>query len=472
MKAPAPVQSPAPALPPTPAPVPAHVPVSAPVSAPAPPPATATAPAHSPSFSSSGFTAVNTRHSLSSNEYPAYHASREPPRESRESQSDVPRDLPRDTTQGSPVNGSLASPIQHIAEQKPAGQAEDWMNKFLTPGERAAGMTADTIRRETLAASQRSNSRGETMPAVDDSMRMASITARRQDSRRQSEGALPDRNQSVQQPDVQGPSVPIPSTPASLMPQQKPHTWNRDDGGPYKAEMISRMETMKRGERVIPPCDRCRRLHMDCIKNLTACLGCTKKHAKCSWKDVSLEELESTAPAARERAEKEAESAAPSSSDWDNILKQTKSDISDPTRATPSSNSPTTNDRMEISSNKASTPHMPSPTRNGSNHERPPSHPQESNHPQESPRLNVRPPPLDQQLRDAAEDKPAHHTPFARFSPFQRPTSAHQTTSSAQPKEEAAADEGDRLAAVAAQVYRSASQNAARSTESRAPETL
>lgn len=30
---------------------------------------------------------------------------------------------------------------------------------------------------------------------------------------------------------------------------------------------------------------------MDCLKNLTACLGCTKKHAKCSWKDVTDQEL-------------------------------------------------------------------------------------------------------------------------------------------------------------------------------------
>ena len=56
-----------------------------------------------------------------------------------------------------------------------------------------------------------------------------------------------------------------------------------DDSGPFKAEMLSRMDSMQRGDRVMPPCDRCRRLHMDCLKNLTACLGCTKKHAKCSW---------------------------------------------------------------------------------------------------------------------------------------------------------------------------------------------
>ena len=82
------------------------------------------------------------------------------------------------------------------------------------------------------------------------------------------------------------PSVAIPHTPAALMPQSKPSGSERDDGGPYKAEMMKRIENLPRGTRVEPPCDRCRRLHMDCIKNLTACLGCTRKHAKCSWKDV------------------------------------------------------------------------------------------------------------------------------------------------------------------------------------------
>lgn len=91
--------------------------------------------------------------------------------------------------------------------------------------------------------------------------------------------------------------VPIPSTPSSLLPYVKPSTADRfDDSGPYKAEMVSRMELLQRGDRVVPPCDRCRRLHMDCLKNLTACLGCTKKHAKCSWKDVTDEELQNYVP--------------------------------------------------------------------------------------------------------------------------------------------------------------------------------
>jgi hypothetical protein len=30
---------------------------------------------------------------------------------------------------------------------------------------------------------------------------------------------------------------------------------------------------------------------MDCTKYLTACAGCTKKHAKCAWNDISEEEV-------------------------------------------------------------------------------------------------------------------------------------------------------------------------------------
>lgn len=51
------------------------------------------------------------------------------------------------------------------------------------------------------------------------------------------------------------------------------------------------MDGLPRGERVLPPCDRCRRLRMDCIKNLTSCAGCTRKHARCHWREVSRDEL-------------------------------------------------------------------------------------------------------------------------------------------------------------------------------------
>jgi hypothetical protein len=75
-----------------------------------------------------------------------------------------------------------------------------------------------------------------------------------------------------------------------------PTPTQKDDGGPYKAEILARVEAVKRGDRIIPPCDRCRRLRMDCLKNLTACHGCTKKHAKCSWKDVKPYELATPLP--------------------------------------------------------------------------------------------------------------------------------------------------------------------------------
>lgn len=89
-----------------------------------------------------------------------------------------------------------------------------------------------------------------------------------------------------------GSPVPIPHTPSNLLPYSKNTQQDRfDDSGPYKSDMMTRMEQLNRGDRVQPPCDRCRRLHMDCLKNLTACMGCTKKHAKCSWKDVSEQEL-------------------------------------------------------------------------------------------------------------------------------------------------------------------------------------
>ena len=63
------------------------------------------------------------------------------------------------------------------------------------------------------------------------------------------------------------------------------------EDGPYKAIMLAKMEHMNKGDPVTPPCDRCRRLGMGCARNLTACMGCTRKHAKCTWLDVREGEL-------------------------------------------------------------------------------------------------------------------------------------------------------------------------------------
>lgn len=60
---------------------------------------------------------------------------------------------------------------------------------------------------------------------------------------------------------------------------------------PFRPLCQAHMDGLIRGQRVLPPCDRCRRLHMDCVKNLTSCAGCTKKHARCHWRDVSRDEV-------------------------------------------------------------------------------------------------------------------------------------------------------------------------------------
>lgn len=56
--------------------------------------------------------------------------------------------------------------------------------------------------------------------------------------------------------------------------------------------MAAKIEKLARGDIINPPCDRCRRLRFDCTKHLTACSACTKKHAKCSWKELRDVELD------------------------------------------------------------------------------------------------------------------------------------------------------------------------------------
>ncbi|KAH0542721.1 hypothetical protein GP486_008618 [Trichoglossum hirsutum] len=86
-----------------------------------------------------------------------------------------------------------------------------------------------------------------------------------------------------QTPNIKSPSIP----PTRPSPAQA-----TEEDGPFRAEMLRRMERLPRGEPVLPPCDRCRRLDRECLKNLTACMGCTKKHARCSWRKVTQEELD------------------------------------------------------------------------------------------------------------------------------------------------------------------------------------
>lgn len=59
----------------------------------------------------------------------------------------------------------------------------------------------------------------------------------------------------------------------------------------FRSLITQRTDQLGKGDVINPPCDRCRRLRVECVKHLTACSGCTKKHAKCSWKTVTEEEV-------------------------------------------------------------------------------------------------------------------------------------------------------------------------------------
>ena len=196
----------------------------------------------------SGFIAVNSRYSLS-HDRPSQH-------------NGSSHEYPRTTTQsltngGSPVHGASAATRAEL------------LTKFHSSSDRSSS-ELEAARRSSLV-----NSRSSLPPKPKNSFKPYADSM-------EYAGAL----LSAASP------VPIPNTPASLLPYVKPAPIDRyEDNGPYKADMMARMEQLNRGDRVQPPCDRCRRLHMDCLKNLTACMGCTKKHAKCSWKDVEEQEL-------------------------------------------------------------------------------------------------------------------------------------------------------------------------------------
>ena len=196
----------------------------------------------------SGFIAVNSKYQLPNDRPPQNNGSA--------------HEYPRTATQA-PTNGG--SPMHGAS----AATRAELLTKFHTSSDRSSS-EIETARRATLIFPRPSfnpKSKNSFKPYAD-SMEYA--------------GAL----LSAASP------VPIPNTPASLLPYVKPSPVDRfEDSGPYKADMMARMEQLNRGDRVQPPCDRCRRLHMDCLKNLTACMGCTKKHAKCSWKDVEEQEL-------------------------------------------------------------------------------------------------------------------------------------------------------------------------------------
>ena len=272
-------------------------------------------------------------------------------------------------------------------------------------------------------------------------------------------------------------TVAIPGTPASLLPALKPNVFDKDDGGPFKLSMVTRMESMQRGERVIPPCDRCRRLHMDCLKNLTACMGCTKKHAKCSWKDVKNEEIEEAEKLDAERQPEPQPQSLPSSpvgapatvaevtrAVEDGRPPDAAGAIATAPEATSPTVAPVTVTSPESRPPKAVTPPIqqvrptvaappaapalpavpalpPAPAARPDQAERAPS----------TPRFDVRPPPLTQGPLHENRRSPPHHQPAPYHSPFAAKEYPRHI--------EDENDEGDRLEALARSTYRSYSQS-------------
>ena len=303
-----------------------------------------------------------------------------------------------------------------IKDASPTQRAE-MMKAFLTPSEREAGLTENTVRRSSVGGG----------------------TARTQAM--QANATENPRSRSIELTSGSSSTVAIPNTPASLMPHMKPATIDRDDGGPFKTEMVRRMDNMWKGDRVIPPCDRCRRLHMDCLKNLTACIGCTRKHAKCSWKEVKADELETTTSPSTPQPEgtppaSAAEPAPPMSAGSTIEVNRQANELQRSASIARAS--------LDLAGEK---PGRPKDEGTKETRAEPTAKSEPAPASTSTGRFDVRPPPLVQQLQEAAGRRsPIGPRPYApTFSPKEKV------------REDEDDDEGDRLQALAARVYRSQS---------------
>ncbi|KAK7973405.1 hypothetical protein PG996_007632 [Apiospora saccharicola] len=88
-------------------------------------------------------------------------------------------------------------------------------------------------------------------------------------------------------------SAPQPPPMGSSRPSPSYHSepLTRDVDEEHRALVTARIDKLGRGDPINPPCDRCRRLKTPCLKNQTACQGCTKKHARCVWKGITDDEV-------------------------------------------------------------------------------------------------------------------------------------------------------------------------------------
>jgi hypothetical protein len=163
---------------------------------------------------------------------------------------------------------------------------------------------------------------------------------------------------------------------------------------------------------------------MDCLKNLTACMGCTKKHAKCSWKDVREEELRDG------RSAQITDSPNNGHSGIDVDLSENAVDDIPSAHQTPTAESAAMQDEVRRTA-------APTQVRTEEKVEIP------------TPPAEVKASPIGQQLQETASER-VHYSKYTLVPPVRE--SIEQDDN----------DEGDRLQALAAQVYRTASQNDAR----------
>lgn len=74
--------------------------------------------------------------------------------------------------------------------------------------------------------------------------------------------------------------------------------------------MIAYIKILERGAQIQPPCDECKRSKTDCIKVKKCCRECNGKHYKCSWNNITAQELQDNLLVLQLVREKEMESGS------------------------------------------------------------------------------------------------------------------------------------------------------------------
>ncbi|KAI0975740.1 hypothetical protein F4678DRAFT_280164 [Xylaria arbuscula] len=169
------------------------------------------------------------------------------------------------------LSGRIASIRARHPSQSGSGSGFQTVNTIRQAGASPSyDLHADLLQQFTAPAAQPLNHRmssASSLPPTPNPMSTASSTPRT----------------SVQQQNLMNSARPSPGYVSESAA--------RDCEEEYRILVTSRIEKMARGDVIRPPCDRCRRLKTQCIKHLTACQGCTKKHTKCIWKKLTEEEV-------------------------------------------------------------------------------------------------------------------------------------------------------------------------------------